>query len=88
MTAVEVPVRAPGPGSLGVRLVPSVLSERLAAHEDAARAFRAARHRFIDGDRIDGLVQRVRASADELSGLLNHQPRASGAKVVPLRTAR
>jgi DNA-binding IclR family transcriptional regulator len=42
----------------------------------------------IDGDRIDGLVQRVRASADELSGLLNHQPRSSGAKVVALRTAR
>jgi len=53
MTAVDVPVRTTGPGGLGVRLVPSALSERLAAHEDAARAFRAARHRFIDGDRID-----------------------------------
>ena len=53
MTAVEVPVPASGLGGLGARLVPSALSERLEAHDDAARAFRAARHRFISGDRID-----------------------------------
>ena len=53
MTAVDVPVRSTGLGSLGARLVPSALSERLEVHDDADRAFRAARHRFIAGDRID-----------------------------------
>lgn len=58
MTAVTAPAppgppRTSGLGGLGARLVPSALSERLAVHEDAARAFRAARHRFIEGDRID-----------------------------------
>jgi DNA-binding IclR family transcriptional regulator len=40
----------------------------------------------IDPERIEGLVQRVRAAADELSGLLNYHPR--GAKVLPLPTGR
>lgn len=40
----------------------------------------------IDPERIDGLVQRVRAASDELSGLLNYQPRS--AKVLALPTAR
>ena len=53
MVIVDAPVRATGLGSLGARLVPSTLSERLAVHDDAARAFRTARHRFIAGDRID-----------------------------------
>ena len=43
----------------------------------------------IDTDRIDELVARVRAAADELSGLLNYQPhRANAGKVVKLSTAR
>ena len=37
-------------------------------------------------ERIDGLVQRVRAAADEVSGLLNYQPR--NAKVLSLPSAR
>jgi AcrR family transcriptional regulator len=58
MTALTAPIpvapaRSTGLGSLGARLVPSALSERLLAHEDAARAFRTARHHFIAGDRID-----------------------------------
>lgn len=53
MAAVEVSVRDAGPGSMGVRLVPSALSVRLGSHGEAERAFRAARHRFIEGDRID-----------------------------------
>ncbi|MDB5898870.1 MAG: transcriptional regulator, IclR family [Ramlibacter sp.] len=40
----------------------------------------------VDPDRMDHLVQRVRAAADELSGLLNYQPRS--AKVVALSSAR
>ena len=67
MTAVEVPVRSTGLGSLGARLVPSALSERLDAHEDAARAFRAARHRFIDGDRIDMSVLAAGLGVDRTS---------------------
>ncbi len=39
----------------------------------------------IDPERMDTLVQRVRAGADELSGLLNYHPR--GAKVLPLPSA-
>ncbi len=39
----------------------------------------------IDSDRIDELVARVRASADDLSGLLNYQPRRADENVVPLR---
>ena len=40
----------------------------------------------IDAGRIDELVQRVRASADELSRLLNYQPRSDSAdKIVTLR---
>lgn len=53
MTAVDVTAHATARGGLGARLVPSALSERLEAHSDAARAFRAARHRFIGGERID-----------------------------------
>lgn len=53
MPAVETLTGTSGLGGLGVALVPSALSERLTAHADAARAFRAARHRFIAGDRID-----------------------------------
>jgi DNA-binding IclR family transcriptional regulator len=40
----------------------------------------------IEPERIDGLVQRVRAAADEISGLLDYQPR--NAKVLALPTAR
>lgn len=40
----------------------------------------------IDESRLEELVQRVRASADELSGLLNYQPRGDASdKVVALR---
>ncbi|WP_158590035.1 QsdR family transcriptional regulator [Amnibacterium setariae] len=53
MTAVDAPRRTTGLGSLGARLVPSPLGERLLVHDDAQRAFRAARHRFIAGERID-----------------------------------
>jgi DNA-binding IclR family transcriptional regulator len=42
----------------------------------------------IDQDRIEFLVQRVRTSADELSKLLNYQPRTAGAKVLPMRGPR
>ena len=40
----------------------------------------------IEPDRIDGLVARVRAAAEELSGLLDYQPR-KGAQVVSLKKA-
>lgn len=40
-------------GALGSALVPSALAARLEAHPDSQRAFRAARHSFIDGARID-----------------------------------
>jgi AcrR family transcriptional regulator len=40
-------------GERGTTMVPSTLSRRLEAHPDAVRAFRSARHRFIEGDRID-----------------------------------
>ncbi|WIB68994.1 QsdR family transcriptional regulator [Curtobacterium sp. MCBD17_035] len=40
-------------GQHGTALVPSTLSARLEAHPDALRAFRSARHRFVDGERID-----------------------------------
>lgn len=40
----------------------------------------------IESGRMDELVERVRTSADELSSLLNYQPRSdSTGKVVPLR---
>jgi DNA-binding IclR family transcriptional regulator len=39
----------------------------------------------IDAGRLDELVQRTRAAADELSRLLNYSPGTSAAKVVPLR---
>lgn len=42
----------------------------------------------IDPERIDSLVRRVRAAADELSGLLNYQPGRATAKVVPLAGSR
>ena len=53
MISVDAPVRSAGLGSYGTASVPSPLSVRLEQHEDAARAFRAARHRFIAGERID-----------------------------------
>jgi DNA-binding IclR family transcriptional regulator len=37
----------------------------------------------IHPERIDGLVQRVRTAADELSGLLNYQPRNAKVLVLP-----
>jgi DNA-binding IclR family transcriptional regulator len=40
----------------------------------------------IDPERIDGLVGRVRVAADELSALLDYQPR-KGAQVVALKKA-
>jgi DNA-binding IclR family transcriptional regulator len=41
----------------------------------------------VDAGRLDELVQRTRATADELSGLLNYSPKAGGGdKVVALRT--
>jgi AcrR family transcriptional regulator len=40
-------------GALGSALVPSALATRLEAHPDAQRAFRSARHAFIDGARVD-----------------------------------
>lgn len=42
----------------------------------------------IEPDRIEGLVTRVRAAADEISGLLNYQPRQGAAAVLPLSRAR
>lgn len=52
---VSVAASAPtiGLGSRGAALVPSRLSTRLSEHADAERAFRAARHRFLAGDRVD-----------------------------------
>jgi DNA-binding IclR family transcriptional regulator len=41
----------------------------------------------IDETRIDELVQLVRSSADELSGLLNYSPARDGQNVVPLRAS-
>lgn len=67
MTAVDVAARATGLGSLGTRLVPSALSERLEARDDAARAFRAARHRFIEGDRIDMTALAAELGVDRTS---------------------
>jgi DNA-binding IclR family transcriptional regulator len=43
----------------------------------------------IEPERIEGLVQRVRAAADELSNLLNYQPRKpAGAQVLPIARGR
>ncbi len=39
----------------------------------------------LDEGRLDELVQRVRATADELSSLLNYSPAAAGRNVLPLR---
>ena len=36
---------------------------------------------------MDEMVQRVRGTADEISGLLNYSQPAGNAKVVPLRSA-
>jgi DNA-binding IclR family transcriptional regulator len=38
----------------------------------------------IDQSRMDEMVQRVRQTADEISGLLNYSPAAKG-QVIPLR---
>lgn len=67
MPTVDVPVRTTGLGGLGARLVPSALSERLDAHGDAARAFRAARHRFIGGERIDMTALAAELGVDRTS---------------------
>jgi len=40
----------------------------------------------IDQGRMDEMVQRVRSTAEEISGLLNYSP-ARSQKVVPLRSA-
>jgi DNA-binding IclR family transcriptional regulator len=40
----------------------------------------------IEESRMDEMVQRVRVTADEISGLLNYSP-ARTAKVVPLHAA-
>jgi AcrR family transcriptional regulator len=53
MVGVDAPARSTGLGSIGSALVPSPLSVRLSEHADAERAFRLARHRFIQGDRMD-----------------------------------
>lgn len=53
MVSVAAPAPAIGLGSRGAALVPSRLSTRLGEHADAERAFRAARHRFLAGDRVD-----------------------------------
>jgi DNA-binding IclR family transcriptional regulator len=43
----------------------------------------------IEPERIDGLVARVRAAADEISGFLNYQPRKDAtAQVLPLSRTR
>jgi DNA-binding IclR family transcriptional regulator len=39
----------------------------------------------VEEERIDELVERVRATAEELAGLLNYSPRAASPKVVELR---
>jgi AcrR family transcriptional regulator len=64
---MHAPQRAHGLGSLGVRLVPSPLSARLATHADAERAFRSARHRFLDGERIDMGVLAAELGVDRTS---------------------
>jgi AcrR family transcriptional regulator len=67
MPLVDAPPRGTGLGSLGAVLVPSALTERLPAHPDAARAFRAARHRFIAGERIDMSVLAAELGVDRTS---------------------
>lgn len=42
----------------------------------------------IEASEIDALVSEVRATADQLSALLNHAPTVSAGKLVPLRSAR
>lgn len=39
----------------------------------------------VEDGQVEALVQRVRAAADELSGLLNYAPAVGGRNVVPLR---
>lgn len=53
MVSVVAPPPTTGLGSRGALLVPSRLSARLGEHADAERAFRAARRRFLAGDRVD-----------------------------------
>src|ERR1700712_4307668 len=53
MASVDAPVRSAGLGGYGTATVPSPLSARIGQHPDASRAFRAARHRFIAGERLD-----------------------------------
>lgn len=47
------PVRVASIATVGVAAAPSWLSERMAAHPDARRAFDLAREQFIGGRRID-----------------------------------
>ncbi len=68
MSTAQAPATAPALGGLGALLVPSTLSQRLTAPEDAAaRAFRAARHRFIEGDRIDMTALATQLGVDRTS---------------------
>jgi len=67
MVSVDTPVRSAGLGSWGTAAVPSPLSARLTGHLDAARAFRAARHRFLAGDRIDMGVLATELGVDRTS---------------------
>ena len=52
VSSVAAP-RSAGLGSHGTAAVPSRLSLRLAEHPDTERAFLAARHRFVAGERVD-----------------------------------
>ena len=67
MATADLLARTAGLGGLGAHLVPSPLSERLATHPDASRAFRAARHRFIAGQRIDMSVLAAELGVDRTS---------------------
>ncbi|MDQ1513150.1 MAG: hypothetical protein QOC59_992 [Microbacteriaceae bacterium] len=67
MTGVEAPPRAAGLGTLGIGLVPSALSTRLATHADAERAFRSARRRFLEGQRVDMGVLAAELGVDRTS---------------------
>jgi hypothetical protein len=67
MVSVDAPARSTGLGSHGTALVPSTLSSRLPGHADAERALRAARHRFIEGERIDMGVLAAELGVDRTS---------------------
>ena len=67
MVSVDAPPRSTGLGSHGTVLVPSALSARLPGHADAERALRAARRRFIAGERIDMGVLATELGVDRTS---------------------